>query len=370
MTKRNRRRAKTQPANDKKMSIITFGKPEPILTTGTDYQEIQYDGDSDHYTLPIDRLALAQLVNLNSQHGGVTYARRNMIASDYTGGGMTHEEMKNAMFDYLVFGDVAFLKIRNGWDDVIGLLPLPSLYLRVRKDKSFLVLQNGEPLVYSRHDVIFMRQYDPQQQIYGLPDYISGIHAALLNSEATLFRRKYYHNGAHMGFILYATDPNISDEVETEIKSKIEASKGVGNFQNLFINIPDGQADGVKIMPVGDITAKDEFSGVKNISAQDVFTAHRFPAGLSGIIPGAGVTMPDPEKTRSTYRRDEVIPVQKMIMNAVNSDPEIAKNPRLQVNFFIEEDQDIITMSKALQRAEKIIREMKNTPAKSALEVE
>ncbi len=27
----------------KKMSIISFGKPEPVLTTGTDYREIWYD---------------------------------------------------------------------------------------------------------------------------------------------------------------------------------------------------------------------------------------------------------------------------------------------------------------------------------------
>ncbi|KAA7935990.1 phage portal protein, partial [Salmonella enterica subsp. enterica serovar Anatum] len=26
----------------KKMSIITFGKPEPVLTTGTDYRDIWY----------------------------------------------------------------------------------------------------------------------------------------------------------------------------------------------------------------------------------------------------------------------------------------------------------------------------------------
>ncbi|STV71164.1 Uncharacterised protein [Klebsiella michiganensis] len=51
-------------------SVITFGAPEPILTTGTEYYNIQYDLQADHWRLPIDRLALAQLPNLNSQHGG------------------------------------------------------------------------------------------------------------------------------------------------------------------------------------------------------------------------------------------------------------------------------------------------------------
>lgn len=72
----------------KKMSIITFGKPEPVLTTGTDYRDIWYDNAADHFTQPIDRLALAQLINLNGQHGGIIHARKNMIVSDYQGAGL------------------------------------------------------------------------------------------------------------------------------------------------------------------------------------------------------------------------------------------------------------------------------------------
>lgn len=338
MKKKKPHQGKAQAQSNKHMSVISFGKPEPILTTGTDYENIRYDGDSDHYTLPIDRLALAQLINLNAQHGGIIQARANMLVSDYIGGGLSHQGMRASFFDCVTFGDVAFLKLRDGYNTPVGLANLPSLYLRRRKDDHFLILQDDEPLVYSPDDIIFVKQYDPQQQIYGLCDYIGGIHSTLLNSEATLFRRKYYHNGAHMGFILYTNDPNITDEVEEEIKTKIESSKGVGNFRNLFVNIPGGTPDGVKIMPVGDVSAKDEFSNVKQISAQDVFTAHRFPAGLGGIIPSPGVIMPDPEKIRDTYRKDEVKPLQKLFMDAINNDPEIAKIPHLQVKFNIDDE--------------------------------
>lgn len=92
MKKHNKRTAKridkNQPAN--KMSVLRFGKPEPVLTTGTDYHDIWYDSAADHYTLPIDRLALAQLINLNGQHGGIIHARKNMITSGYQHGGLTH----------------------------------------------------------------------------------------------------------------------------------------------------------------------------------------------------------------------------------------------------------------------------------------
>ncbi|EPZ8126040.1 phage portal protein [Yersinia enterocolitica] len=310
-------------------SVISFGEPEPILTTGTDYSEIWYDNDFDHWRLPIERLALAQLPNLNGQHGGVLYARRNMLVSDYLGGGLTTDSIEGAAFNYYLFGDVAILKVRNFWGEVIDLVPLPSLYTRRRKTGEFVVLQKDEPLSYPPEDIIFLAQYDPQQQIYGLPDYIGGIHSVLLNSEATIFRRRYYHNGAHMGFILYANDPSISTEVEQEIKEKIEQSKGVGNFRNMFISIPKGDPEGIKLISIGEVSAKDEFSNVKSITAQDILTAHRFPSGLAGIIPPNGTVMGDPEKARATYRKDEVIPVQNKFMRAVNTDPEIPANLHL-----------------------------------------
>lgn len=120
MTKKRYNARNKRGDKAKKMSIISFGKPEPVLTTGTDYRDIWYDNAADHFTQPIDRLALAQLINLNGQHGGIIHARKNMVTADYLGGGLTDDELEAAAFDYLTFGDVAIAKIRNGWGDVIG----------------------------------------------------------------------------------------------------------------------------------------------------------------------------------------------------------------------------------------------------------
>lgn len=145
----------------------------------------------------------------------------------------------------------------------------------------------------------------------------------LLNSEATIFRRRYYHNGAYMGFIMYASEPNMSVEAEESIRKKIESGNWLENFRDMFIGIPKGSPDGIKILPVGDIQQKGEFSNMNNVSAQDVLTAHRFPAGLAGIIPQNATGLDDPDKAIATYGRDEVTPVRRKIMQAVSNDPEI-----------------------------------------------
>ncbi|HEP0305474.1 TPA: phage portal protein [Providencia rettgeri] len=311
-------------------SVIAFGKPEPILTTGTEYQQIAYDNSHDYWQLPICRKALSDMPNLNAQHGGILYARRNMITADYLSGAFSAEQLDAAVFDLLLFGDIALLKVRNYFGQVIGLEPLPSLYLRLRKTGEFVLLQADEPLVFPPEDIIFLRQHDPKQQIYGLPDYIGGLHSALLNTEGTIFRRKYYYRGGTTGYILYTTDPHISVEVEQEIARKVEQDDGIGNFSNLYINVPKGDPEGVKVIPFSEVGAKDEFNNIKSVTSKDVLNAHRFPPGLAGIY-AEGVNMPDPEKVRDTYRKDEVIPVQRKIANAINGDPEIPIH--LHVNF-------------------------------------
>lgn len=326
----NKRPVAVVPATrGRRFSIVTTDTPMPVLTQGTQYHEIWYDEAANYWRQPIDRLALAQLANMCAAHGSILYARRNMVLADYMGGGLSLMELGQCVLDWVMFGDVALLKVRNGWRDVVDLVPLPGMYVRRRKDGDFAVLQKGPALVYPAGDVLFSRQYDPQQQVYGLPDYIGGMHSALLNTEATIFRRRYYHNGAHTGGIVYTTDPNLTDEMEDDIAKKIEESKGVGNFKMMYINIADGGEKGVQFIPIGDAGVKDEFQHIKNISAQDVLMAHRFPAGLAGIIPQNTAGLPSPDTSRETYRLDEVIPIQRMFNGMVEQDEEIPERLKL-----------------------------------------
>lgn len=316
--------------NTSHYSIVTTDTPMPVLITNSYYQDVQYSGNNDYWEVPIDRLDLANLATMCAQHGGLLKSRANMLMTDYRGGGLNWQQMLQAFYDFLLFGDVAIAKIRNGWGEVIELLPLPSMYLRRNKEGEFVILEKENQLIYHPDDIIFLRGHDPQQQIYGLPDYISGMHAALLNAEANIFRRRYYHNGAHLGGIVVTSDPAMTDEMEDEVADKIEESKGIGNFKMMYMNITGAGEKAVQYIPIGDLSAKDEFANVKNITAQDVLTAHRFPAGLAGIIPQDGAPMGDPEKARDVYRKDEVTPLQRLFVDAVNQEEDIPYGLQLQ----------------------------------------
>lgn len=66
---------------------------------------------------------------------------------------------------------------------------------------------------------------DLNQEIYGLPEYLSANPSALLNESATLFRRKYYINGNHAGFIMYMTYAAQNEEDVNNIRTPLKAPR-------------------------------------------------------------------------------------------------------------------------------------------------
>ena len=316
----------------KKNAPVVFSLPEQVMPDMwlTDYDSLFYNDMDGYWEPPVDRHLLANLTRRNAQHGGIVVSRANMAAGRFISGGMSAQQVQAAFLNLVQFGDVALLKIRNGFKQPVRLFPLPSYRTRAAGDGGAVVLErNNQVRKYKARDIIWIKQYDPVQQVYGCPDYLGGLQATLLNEDATLFRRKYYINGAHMGFIMYATDPNLDPEVEDDIKEKIQDSKGVGNFRSLFVNIPNGKEKGLQIIPVGNFESKDEFMNVKNVSAQDVLNAHRFPPGLSGIIPSNTAGLGDPTNYDAMYFKNETKPLIKNVVDAVEQDPEIGSKLKL-----------------------------------------
>ncbi|EJQ6596288.1 phage portal protein [Vibrio parahaemolyticus] len=315
---------------------VDLGAPESIDSNSwmTNYTDLFYNDTDDYWEPPISPEGLADIARANAYHGSLLVARGNYVTARFQQGAIRRKQMLAFCRDYFQFGHGALLKIRDHFGRVVRFHPLPAMYLRKRKNGKIVILERGnKQRTYNPDDVIFLSQYDPQQQVYGLPDYLGSIQSSMLNQDATLFRRRYFKNGAHMGFIFYATDPNLSDDDEKMLKEKIASSKGVGNFRSMFVNIPNGHEKGIQLIPVGDIATKDEFERIKNITAQDILVGHRFPAGKGGMMPQPGSNFPDPEKVGREYDKDEIIPVCHLIMDEVNNDPEIKGMASLHLKF-------------------------------------
>jgi capsid portal protein len=65
-------------------------------------------------------------------------------------------------------------------------------------------------------------------------------------------------------------------DVDT-LHEALKKSRGPGNFRNLFMYAPNGKKDGIQLIPVSEVTAKDEFFNIKNVTRDDLLAAHRIP---------------------------------------------------------------------------------------------
>ncbi len=169
----------------------------------------------------------------------------------------------------------------------LRLLNSPAIHTRRGKeDGQFFWVQGYKvETEFAPGSVFQLYETDLEQEIYGVPEYLAAMQSAFLNEQSTLFRRRYYENGSHAGFVFYLSEPTMSDEDADELAESLEDTKGVGNFRNLFIHAPSGKKDGVQIIPIGEAAAKDEFLGIKQATTEDILAAHRVPPILLGFVP-------------------------------------------------------------------------------------
>lgn len=219
--------------------------------------------------------------------------------------------------DYLVFGNAYLEKRTNRFGEVIALEPALAKYTRRGLDlETYWFVQYGmttQPYQFTKGSIFHLMEPDINQEIYGLPGYLSAIPSALLNESATLFRRKYYINGSHAGFIMYMTDAAQNQEDVNNLRNAMKSAKGPGNFRNLFMYSPNGKKDGLQIIPLSEVAAKDEFLNIKNVSRDDMMAAHRVPPQMMGIMPNNVGGFGDVEKASCVFVRNELMPLQKRL---------------------------------------------------------
>lgn len=324
MSKR-KSRARTQPVSQpEKMTgapaaeAFTFGDPVPVLDRRELLDYVECVVMDRWYEPPVSFDGLARTFRAAVHHSSPINVKRNILTSTF----IPHPLLSQQAFsrfvqDYLVFGNAYLEKRTNRLGGLLSLEPALAKYTRRGTDlDTYWFVQYGlttQPYQFTPGSVFHLMEPDLNQEIYGLPEYLSAIPSTLLNESATLFRRKYYLNGSHAGFIMYVTDPAQSQEDVDSMRKAMRSAKGPGNFRNLFMYSPSGKKDGIQIIPLSEVAAKDEFLNIKNVSRDDMMAAHRVPPQMMGIMPNNVGGFGDVEKASRVFVRNELIPLQKRI---------------------------------------------------------
>lgn len=209
--------------------------------------------------------------------------------------------------------------IRSRLNNRIQLKAALSKYTRVGDLPGQFFYLSNDHNGYVEHEfmngrVFHVRETDIDQEIYGVPEYLSALQSAWLNDSATLFRRKYYNNGSHAGFILYVNDPASDPNDITALRTALKESKGPGNFRNLFYYSPNGKKDGIQVIPTSEIAAKDDFVSIKGTSRDDMLASMRVYPQLLGIIPSNAGGFGDIKSASEAYNFNEGGPLKAKML--------------------------------------------------------
>nr|WP_186178025.1 phage portal protein [Burkholderia gladioli] len=297
--------------------VFSFGDPMPVLSRSDilDYCEVLSNGE--WYEPPVSFIGLAKSFRAGTHHASALFFKRNVLASTF----IPHPKLSRDAFrrwslDFLTFGNAYVEQQRNRLGGVMQYVPAPAKYVRRKVNLTDYLQINGFQVTheFDPGSVFHLMEADINQEVYGLPEYLGALHAAWLNESSTLFRRRYYENGSHAGFIMYLTDPQSNQTDVNNLRTALKSAKGPGNFRNLFVYAPGGKKDGLQLIPVSEVAAKDEFFNIKNVTRDDLLAAHRVPPQLLGIVPSNTGGFGAADTATRVFARNEIEPLQTQFL--------------------------------------------------------
>lgn len=303
----------TEVATGGSMEAFTFGDPTPVLERADILNYVQALNNGEWYEPPVCFTGLAKTFRAGTHHSSAIFFKRNVLASTFIPHKLlTREAFDRFALDFLVFGNAYIERRNNRLGGAMKLMPTLAKYTRRAADLVNYVQTNGwqKTHEFAPDSIFHLMEPDINQEVYGLPEYLGSLNSAWLNESATLFRRRYYQNGSHAGFILYMTDPAQNEADVTALRKALKDSKGPGNFRNLFMYAPNGKKDGIQLIPISEVTAKDEFFNIKNVTRDDTLAAHRVPPQLIGVVPSNTGGFGASDTAAKVFGRHEIEPLQ------------------------------------------------------------
>lgn len=310
--------SETQATMPAQAEAFSFGDPVPMLDRREilDYIECVPFG-SKWYEPPISPDGLARSFRSSVHHASPLLLKRNLLVSAFQPNQwLSKLHFSTYALNYMIMGNSYLQRFDNRLGDLLRLEAPLAKYMRRGQDidRYWWVTGYNKEVEFAKGSIFHLMEPDINQDLYGVPEYIPALHSAWLNEDSTLFRRKYYRNGSHAGFILYMTDAAQSQGDVDALREALKSAKGPGNFRNLFMYSPNGKKDGIQIIPVSEVAAKDEFFNIKNITRDDQLAMHRTPPQLVGVVPSNSGGFGDIEKAFKVFAVAEIEPLMERLM--------------------------------------------------------
>jgi PBSX family phage portal protein len=288
------------------------------------------------YEPPVNFDTLTKLLRVNAHHESAIACKKTTVMYGYKPGPVkviSRQALGAATTDYVYLGNAFFQQARTRAGRTVELRHLTARTMRRMKEANrYMQIVGGQQVAFEPGEIIHLKQYAPESNVYGLPEYLGAVNSLLLNEDANLFRRRFYQNGGHLGYILFTKGSDIDGDDLKHVGEEVKKSKGTGNFKSMLIHLGIGDAD-AKVLHVGDF-AKDDWEKIKTISRDDIISAHRVPPQILAVLTDNKLPITgDLDKIVRLYNNNVVRPLQLDIAEGLNEhldkDQQISFDPYL-----------------------------------------
>lgn len=242
-----------------------------------------------------------------------------------------------AYVDYEATG-MGYIEIGRNVDGTIGYIGyIPSLTVRVRKDRDGFVQMIGNKAVFFRNygdfdtpdpisgqdqpnEIILLKKTSTSNSYYGVPDIVAALGSVAGNEFATRFNLDYFEHRAAPRYVVTLKGATFSNATQERILEFLQSDLKGKSHRSVLIPLPPDDPNGSKteftMTPVEAGIQDSSFNTYRKANRDEILMAHRVPITKIGISDNASVALAkDADKT---FKEQVCNPEQRTLSKKLN----------------------------------------------------
>ena len=203
--------------------------------------------------------------------------------------------------DYYTFGN-AYYEIVT-YDGGVNIYHIDATKVRIAKDKENVIVHPDWSTYKQRKDeavvipfypsfirdggnqrsVIHIKDYEPEFDYYGLPDYIAALEDISVNYEIGKWNNTKFKQHFQPSSIVEINGDMSDEEAEAFVEEARSKFTGEGNNGKILFLVKNGDTSPATVTTIAD-NQDGSFMDLQNMTNQNIITAHRWQPSLSGVV--------------------------------------------------------------------------------------
>ena len=208
---------------------------------------------------------------------------------------------KRIIDDFYTFGN-AYYEIVH-YDGGVNIYHIDATKVRISKDKENIIISpdweeyeqrkdEAEVIPFypnfvrdkgNKRSVIHIKDYEPEFEYYGLPDYVAALEDISVNYEIGRWNNTKFKNHFQPSSIVEINGDMSDEEAENLVEEARNKFTGEGNNGKILFLVKNGDTAPATVTTLDD-KSEGNFLNLQNVTNQNIITAHRWQPSLSGLV--------------------------------------------------------------------------------------